>query len=117
MHNPRQIHASAQGRCKRDNREICLPLNFNPDLKCYFNMYVADALFGANLDAYSVTWTGASQVNPEYEAVVMEKAMRWAILSAEEAAEPVLTATHFATNTPATARSVGLASGHLISRR
>ena len=37
-------------------------------------------------------WTGASQVNPVYEAVAMEKAMRWAILSAEEAAEPVLTA-------------------------
>ncbi len=43
-------------------------------------------------DAYSVKWTGASQVNPEYEAVAMEKAMRWAILSAEEVAEPVLTA-------------------------
>ncbi len=40
----------------------------------------------------SVKWTGASQVNPGYEAVAMEKAMRWAILSAEEAAEPVLTA-------------------------
>ena len=54
-------------------------------------MYAEDALFGANFDAYSVKWTGASQVNPEYEAVAMEKAMRWAILSAEEATEPVLT--------------------------
>ncbi len=51
-----------------------------------------DALFGANFDAYSVKWTGASQVNHEYEAVAMEKAMRWAILSAEEAAESVPTA-------------------------
>ena len=32
------------------------------------------ALFGANFDAYSVKWTGASQVNPEYEAAAMEKA-------------------------------------------
>ena len=30
-------------------------------------------------------------MNPEYKAVAMEKAMRWAILSAEEATEPVLT--------------------------
>ena len=68
------------------------PLNFNPNMTCYFSMFAEDALFGANLDAYSVKWTGASQVNPEYEAVAMAKAMRWAILSAEEAAEPVLTA-------------------------
>ncbi len=54
-------------------------------------MYAEDALFGANFDAYSMKWTGASQVNPEYQAVAMEKAMRWAILSAEEATEPVLT--------------------------
>jgi len=68
------------------------PLNFNPNMKCYFSMYAEDALFGANFETYSVKWTGASQVNPEYEAAAMEKAMRWAILSAEEAAELVLTA-------------------------
>ena len=55
-------------------------------------MYAEGVLFGANFDAYRVKWTGTSQVHPEYEAVAMEKAMRWAILSAEEAAEPVLTA-------------------------
>jgi len=60
-------------------------------MTCYFSMYAEGALFGANFDAYSMKWTGASQVNPEYEVVAMEKAMRWAILSAEEAAEPVLT--------------------------
>ena len=38
-----------------------------------------------------VKWTDSSQVNPEYEAVAMEKAMRWAIPSAGEATEPVLT--------------------------
>ena len=44
------------------------PLNFNPNMTCYFSMYAEDALFGANFDAYSVKWTGASQVKPEYEA-------------------------------------------------
>jgi hypothetical protein len=41
------------------------PLNFNPNMTCYFSMYAEDALFGANFDAYSMKWTGASQVNPE----------------------------------------------------
>ncbi len=67
------------------------PLNFNPNMTCYFSMYAEDALFGANFDAYSVKWTGASQLNPEYEAVAIIKAMRWAILSAQEATEPLLT--------------------------
>ncbi len=71
------------------------PLNFNPNTTCYFSMCAEDALFGANFDAYSVKWTSASQVNPEYEAVAMEKAMRWAILSAEEAAKPVLTTLYY----------------------
>ena len=63
------------------------PSNCNPNMTCYFSMYAEDALFGANFDAYSMKWTGASQVNSESEAVAMEKAMRWAILSAEEATE------------------------------
>jgi len=54
-------------------------------------MYTEDALFGANFDAYSMKWTGASQANPEYEAVAMEKDMRWAIPSAEGATKSVLT--------------------------
>ncbi len=54
-------------------------------------MYAEDALFRANFDAYSVKCTGASQVSPEHKAVAMEMAMRWAILSAEEAAEPLPT--------------------------
>jgi len=56
-------------------KRFASPLNFNPNMTCYFSMYAEDALFGANFDAYSVKWTGASQVNPEYEAVAMEKAM------------------------------------------
>ena len=70
---------------------LASPLDFNPNMTCYFSMYAEDALFGSNFDAYSVKWVGASQVNPEYEAVAMEKAMRWAVLSAEEATELVLT--------------------------
>ncbi len=60
-------------------------------MQCYFSMHADNVLFQANFDAYSVKWIGASQVNLEYEVVAMEKAMRWAVPSAEEATEPVLT--------------------------
>ena len=68
------------------------PLNFNASCKSYFSMYAEDRLFGSKLDAYSTRWLGASQANPEYEAVAMEKAVRWAIFSALDTVEPVLTA-------------------------
>ena len=70
---------------------VASSLNFIPNRTCYFSMYAEVALFGANFDAYSKKWTGASQVNPEYKAVAMEKVMRWVILSAEESTQPVLT--------------------------
>ncbi|DBB05984.1 TPA: hypothetical protein ACH3X3_009974 [Trebouxia sp. C0006] len=50
-----------------------------------------DALYGANIDAHSLKWTGASHVTPEYKAVAMATAMRRASLSAEDATKPVLT--------------------------
>ena len=67
------------------------PLNFNVASDCYCSMYSQDRLFGATHDAYSHKWQGSSQANPEYEAKDMEKALRWAIFSAQETNEPVLT--------------------------
>ena len=66
------------------------PLNFNVASDSYC-MYSEDKLFGATHDAYSHKWQGLSQANPEYEAKDMEKALRWAIFSAQETDEPVLT--------------------------
>ena len=86
----RYMQALKDGLSMRTER-IASPLNFEPNMTCYFSMHAEDALFGANFDAYSVKWTGASQVNPNFEAVAMEKAVRWTILTAEEATEPVLT--------------------------
>ena len=42
-------------------------------------MYAVNALFGTR----TVERTGASHANYGYQAVAMEKAMRWAILHAE----------------------------------
>ncbi len=65
--------------------------NFNPNMTCPFRMYAEDALYGANFDAHSLKWTGASHVTPEYKAVAMATAMRRASLSAEDATKPVVT--------------------------
>ena len=55
-------------------------------------MYEEDGVFGANYDAYSTKWKGASQATPEAGSAAADKAVRWAIASAEESQEPVLTA-------------------------
>jgi ribonuclease HI len=49
-------------------------------------------VFGANTDAYSTKWEGASEANPPHDAEAMEKAVRWAIFSAEKSTSPTLTA-------------------------
>ena len=50
-----------------------------------------DQAFGANFDAFGMPWLGASQANPEYEATDMDKAVRWAIMSAASTEEGSLT--------------------------
>ena len=68
------------------------PLNFTPSMQHYYSLYKEDECFGANHDAFSCMWTGASQSNPEYEHPDMEKAVRWAIISAKDSGQPSLTA-------------------------
>ena len=68
------------------------PLNFNPAVKHYYSLHDRDRVFGANTDAYSTKWEGASEANPPHEAGAMEKAIRWAIFSAETSTSPTLTA-------------------------
>ena len=48
-------------------------------------------VFGATHDAYSTHWEGPSHASPEYTAIEMQKAVRWAIASAEKAETPSLT--------------------------
>ena len=58
------------------------PLIYTPHLQAYFSRYSDDKLFGANLDAFSCKWAGASQASPKYEAGDMNMAVKWAIDSA-----------------------------------
>lgn len=81
----------------QDGLSVCIerfasPLNFTPSMASYFSLFEADQALGANHDAFSCKWIGASQCNPEYEARDMERAVRWAICSARDSEEASLTA-------------------------
>lgn len=71
---------------------LALPLNFSPHFTSYYSIYEEDQLFGANYNAYNTKWTGASQATPGTGSAATNKAVRWAIASAEQSQEPVLTA-------------------------
>ena len=68
------------------------PLNFTPTMQHYYTLYKEDGVFGANHDAFSCAWVGASQCNPEYEHEDMDKAVRWALASAAQTETAALTA-------------------------
>jgi ribonuclease HI/exonuclease III len=59
------------------------PMDRSEDLEAYWSPCIEDELFGANYDAYSVPWTGSSQAHPGHDLKGCEKALRWAITSAE----------------------------------
>lgn len=61
-------------------------MSFNLDLKQYIcnSMYQQDRVFGANINAHSTRWEGASQATqayPENGLGAIKKAVRCAILS------------------------------------
>ena len=67
------------------------PLDFNPEMQQYYSLHDRDKVFGANTDAYSTKWHGASQAYPPWTPDGMDKAMKWAILSAQQSSEATLT--------------------------
>ena len=64
--------------------QFALPLNFNPAVQQYYSVHEHDRVFGANIDAYSRKWEGASEANLPHDAKAMEKAVRWAIFQCRE---------------------------------
>ena len=67
------------------------PLDFCPEMRQDLSAKEDDQAFGAGVGAYSTSWLGASQTNPEYEHAEMAKAVRWAIMSAATTQEASLT--------------------------
>ena len=74
-----------------DIERFACPLNFDQGMKSYFSPFCEDGQFGASHDAYSQSWTGSSQASPEYSAEAMQKAVRWALASADQHAKASLT--------------------------
>ena len=75
-----------------DTERFASPLNCSAHLTKYFSRYDEDGAFGANIDAFSCRWAGASEYNAEYEPGDMNKAAKWAIASAMASDSPSLTA-------------------------
>ena len=68
------------------------PLMFGSGTRSYYSSCTADAAFGANLDCYARVWGGFSYCSPEEDDKDMDKAVRWAIASAQILQQPSLTA-------------------------
>jgi hypothetical protein len=84
------MHALQQGLSINQER-FASPLNVNLKTETYWSLYSEDRLFGANHNAYSSPFSGASEANPEYIGAHMHKAVSWAVASANWTQEPVLT--------------------------
>lgn len=60
LQHTKWIHESTANRPGHHNRKIASPLNYNLTPKSYYSLYQEDKLFGANADAFSCKWHGAS---------------------------------------------------------
>ena len=90
--SPDDLMLALQRGLHATRERFASPLNCNMHTtNVYYSMYPQDQVFGAKLDAYGWRWETASQANPEYTGHAMEKAMRWAIGSAQLAQAPALT--------------------------
>ena len=87
---PDSIMAALRSVTSFDTELFASPLNVSPFTLHYCSVFARDQLFGATLDAYSRQWTGSVELNPEYEAPDMHKAIRWALASAAVSASPFL---------------------------
>lgn len=69
------------------------PLNVHHASETYFSAFPADAVFGANVDAYSHAWSSlptAIYFNPEYTSEALLRAVAWAQASAAQTKTPFL---------------------------
>ena len=82
--------AIRRGFCVATERFAC-PLNFNAAMTSYYSPFPEDRAFGATHDAYSCKWLGTSHAHPEHTSEDMQKAIRWALASAEQKDLPSLT--------------------------
>lgn len=73
-----------------DTELFASPLNVHPQTPHFCSTFPRDAVFGAHFDAYSRVWTGAVELNPEYEPDSLLRAVRWAKATAISSSSPFL---------------------------
>eukprot|EP00877_Chromochloris_zofingiensis_P011125 jgi/Chrzof1/6266/UNPLg00844.t1 len=81
---PPEYMSALQKALKFNTERFASPLIVHQDTATYYSLYPEDSIFGATTNAYSCPWTGAAEVNPEYEPDDMQKAMKWAIGTATQ---------------------------------
>ncbi len=65
---------------------LATPLTYDINMQHYWSNHERDQLLGASWQPYAHQWRGYSQCNPTLDHADMEKAVRWALLSAKQAA-------------------------------
>jgi len=71
---------------------LASPLNVAMPTSAYWSLHERDRLFGANWNAYSVQWTGASVAIPDHtDSSAAVQAIKWAQQSALQTTMPTLT--------------------------
>jgi ribonuclease HI len=89
---PHNLHAVLHSLIGSATERFASPLNVSMTTSRYWSLHKKDTLFGANWNAYSIKWTGASVAVPEHtDSRASTQAVEWALQSAAAAKTPTLT--------------------------
>jgi len=89
---PAPLHNMLHNLIGSTTERLASPLNVAGPTSAYWSLHERDRLFGANWNAYSVQWTGASVAVPDpTDSTAAVHAIRWAQQSALNTDAPTLT--------------------------
>lgn len=88
---PEKLKTAIMHKAKITKERFASPLSSHPCTQAYWSEHKRDQVFGANHDAYSTRWTGASMAVPPMEVHVATQALDWAIRSAKTTTDCTLT--------------------------
>jgi len=89
---PAPLHNMLHTLIGSTTERLASPLNVAGPTSAYWSLHERDRLFGANWNAYSVQWTGASVAVPDHtDSTAAVQAIKWAHQSAIHTSVPTLT--------------------------
>jgi hypothetical protein len=83
---PREVMDVLAKHLGLQHDRLATPLTYDINMQHYWSNHERDQLLGASWQPYAHQWRGYSQCNPTLDHADMEKAVRWALLSAKQAA-------------------------------